>query len=98
MAASQISQKLWGRIFELRPTAIPSAPCASSKGNFTGRVIGSLFLPSYDIFHSVVFGLNTVSRANFERRASIYRGAAALEPVRILPQFPCLTRRILPSK
>ena len=45
MAASQISQKLWGRIFDDSPTAMPSAPCASSSGNFTGSVMGSLLRP-----------------------------------------------------
>ena len=91
MAASQISLKLCGRIFDDSPTAMPSAPCASSSGNFTGSVIGSLFLPSYDIFHSVVLGLNTTSSANFESLASMYRGAAALEPVRMFPQLPCVS-------
>ena len=91
MAASHISQKLCGIIFEFRPTAMPSTPCANSNGNFTGNVTGSLLRPSYDICHSVVFGLNTVSKANLLRRASIYLGAAADEPVRILPQLPCVS-------
>ena len=43
MDASQSSLKLWGSILDERPTAIPSTPCASSKGNLTGRVTGSLF-------------------------------------------------------
>ena len=48
---------------------------------------------SYDIFHSVVLGLNTQSSANFDRRASMYRGAAAEEPVRMFPQLPCVSIR-----
>ena len=35
-----------GKIFVERPTAIPSAPCAKSIGNFTGKSIGSFLLPS----------------------------------------------------
>ena len=50
-----------------------STPCASNKGNLTGRVSGSLFLPSYESLHLVVFGLNTTSKANFVKRASMYR-------------------------
>ena len=46
MAASMISLKLWGRIFEERPTAIPSTPWAKSSGNFIGSVTGSLSRPS----------------------------------------------------
>lgn len=46
IAASHISPKLCGSIFEDSPTAIPSAPCASSKGNFIGSVTGSFFRPS----------------------------------------------------
>lgn len=38
--------EVMGSILEERPTAIPSTPCARSKGNFTGRVTGSLFRPS----------------------------------------------------
>ena len=41
-AESQISFRLWGRIFDDSPTAIPSAPWASRSGNFTGSVMGSL--------------------------------------------------------
>ena len=41
-----VTQKLCGSIFDERPTAIPSAPCANSKGYFTGSVIGSLLRPS----------------------------------------------------
>jgi hypothetical protein len=44
--ASINSLKLCGKIFVAKPTAIPSTPCANTKGNFTGKVIGSLFLPS----------------------------------------------------
>ena len=44
--ASISSIKLWGRILQARPTAIPSAPWFSNIGNFTGRYCGSLFLPS----------------------------------------------------
>ena len=99
MAASHNSLKLCGRIFDDSPTAMPSAPCASSSGNFAGSVIGSLLRPSYDSCHSVVFGLNTTSSANFDRRASIYRGAAARSPVRMLPQLPCVStsRSFCPS-
>jgi len=32
--------------------------------------------------------LNSTSSANFDKRASIYLGAAALSPVRTFPQFP----------
>ena len=46
MAASIISLKLWGRIFDERPTAIPSTPWARRRGNFMGRVTGSLSRPS----------------------------------------------------
>ena len=31
---------------QAKPTAIPSAPCAKSNGNFIGKFSGSLFLPS----------------------------------------------------
>ena len=40
------SLKLWGIIFVARPTAMPSAPCARSSGNFIGRFTGSFFRPS----------------------------------------------------
>ena len=40
------SLKLCGRILQARPTAMPSTPWASSSGNFTGRVTGSLLRPS----------------------------------------------------
>ena len=99
MAASHNSLKLCGRIFDDRPTAMPSAPCAKSRGNLAGRVMGSLLRPSYDSCHSVVFGLNTTSSANFDNRASMYRGAAARSPVRMLPQLPCVStnRSFCPS-
>ncbi len=71
MAALISSTKLWGRIFEASPTAMPSDPWASSSGNLMGSVTGSSLRPSYDSIHSVVFLLKTTSRANFERRASI---------------------------
>ena len=44
--ASHNSIKLWGIIFVLKPTAIPSTPCANNNGNFIGKVTGSRFLPS----------------------------------------------------
>ena len=88
MVASINSLKLCGSIFDARPTAIPSTPSARRSGNLTGRATGSLFRPSYESFHSVVLELKTTSSANFESRASIYRGAAAESPVRIFPQFP----------
>ena len=44
--ASINSIKLWGSIFVDNPTAIPSAPCANSKGNLIGKDSGSSFLPS----------------------------------------------------
>ena len=44
--ASISSMKLCGNIFDAKPTAIPSTPCANNNGNFIGSVIGSLFLPS----------------------------------------------------
>jgi hypothetical protein len=44
--ASMSSLKLCGSTFVESPTAIPSAPCAKSNGNFTGRLFGSLRLPS----------------------------------------------------
>ena len=78
MAASIISLKLCGNIFDASPTAIPSTPWASNKGNFTGSVTGSLFLPSYELFHAVVLGLKTTSRANFDNLASIYLDPVAL--------------------
>ncbi len=71
MAASTSSMKLCGSILDASPTAIPSTPCTSNKGNFTGSVTGSLFLPSYEGFHSVVLGLKTTSSANFDSLASI---------------------------
>ena len=40
------SLKLWGIILVDKPTAIPSAPEVNNIGNFTGRLTGSLFLPS----------------------------------------------------
>ena len=46
ISASKTSLILYGRIFVLIPTAIPSAPCAKSKGNFTGSDTGSLLRPS----------------------------------------------------
>ena len=55
--ASISSIKLCGRILVDSPTAIPSPPCASSNGNFTGRWIGSFFRPSYDNCHCVTLGL-----------------------------------------
>ena len=82
------SLKLCGRIFEAKPTAIPSVPCASKSGNLMGSVTGSSLRPSYERIHSVVFLLKTTSSANFDRRASIYRAAAASSPVRIFPQLP----------
>ena len=82
------SIKLWGKIFVDRPTAIPSAPCARSRGNFTGKFIGSFLLPSYDDCQSVTFGLKTTSNANLDNLASIYLEAAALSPVNIFPQLP----------
>ena len=54
-----------------RPTAIPSTPRTNNKGNFTGKLSGSFFLPSYDSFHWVVLSLKSVSKANFESLASI---------------------------
>ena len=97
--ASISSLKLCGRIFDDSPTAMPSAPCASSRGNLIGRLTGSRLRPSYDCFQTVVLGLNTVSSANRERRASMYRGAAALSPVRMLPQLPwqSISRSFCPS-
>ena len=92
--ASISSLKLCGSNLEASPTAIPSTPCANNRGNFTGNVTGSLFLPSYEDFHSVVFGLNTTSFANLESRASIYLGAAARSPVKVLPQFPWVSMSI----
>ncbi|MPM47039.1 hypothetical protein SDC9_93747 [bioreactor metagenome] len=86
--ASHSSLKLCGKILEVRPTAIPSVPCASSSGNLAGSVTGSLFRPSYDGFHSVVLALKRTSRANFVKRASIYLGAAAPSPVCTFPQLP----------
>ncbi len=71
MEASISSLKLWGSILEARPTAMPSTPCASNRGNFMGRVSGSWLRPSYESIHSVVLGLNATSSASFERRASM---------------------------
>ena len=71
MQALISSTKLWGRIFDARPTAMPSEPCASSSGNLIGSVTGSSLRPSYDSIHSVVFLLKTTSEANFDRRASM---------------------------
>ena len=88
MEASISSLKLCGRISQANPTAMPFAPCASKRGNLTGKVSGSIFLPSYDGWKVVVFGLNTTSNANSDRRASMYRGAAAPSPVRMFPQLP----------
>ena len=69
--ASISSLKLWGNILEARPTAIPSTPWANNKGNFIGKVMGSRLRPSYEGFQFVVLGLNTTSRANLDKRASI---------------------------
>ena len=44
--ASMSSLKLCGKTLVERPTAIPSAPCAKSNGNFTGRLLGSARRPS----------------------------------------------------
>ncbi len=88
MDASISSQKLCGRILQASPTAIPSTPCASNKGNLTGSVTGSLLRPSYDDCHMLVLGLKTTSWANLLSRASMYRAAAELSPVYTLPQFP----------
>ena len=65
------SLKLWGSILVESPTAIPSAPWANNNGNFTGKWIGSFFLPSYESCQLVVFGLKTTSSANFDNLASI---------------------------
>ncbi len=89
--ASISSIKLCGNSFDASPTAIPSTPCASKRGNLTGSVTGSFLRPSYESFHSVVFGLKSTSSANFDNRASIYLGAAAPSPVKIFPQFPCVS-------
>ncbi len=38
---------IWeGNTLVAKPTAIPSTPCANTKGNLTGNVIGSLLRPS----------------------------------------------------
>ena len=89
--ASISSLKLCGSILVDKPTAIPSPPCAKSIGNLTGKWMGSFFRPSYESCHWVTLGLNTTSRANLDSRASMYREAAAESPVRIFPQFPCMS-------
>jgi len=91
MDASISSLKLWGSIFDESPTAIPSAPNASRRGNLTGKVTGSLFRPSYESFHSVVFELKSTSLANPESRDSMYLEAAAPSPVYMFPQLPCVS-------
>ena len=40
------SLKLCGKIFVDSPTAMPSAPIDSKRGNFDGKISGSLFLQS----------------------------------------------------
>ena len=40
--ASISSQKLCGNILVERPTAMPSAPCANNKGNFTKKATGRI--------------------------------------------------------
>ena len=71
MDASISSQKLCDITLVDKPTAIPSAPCASNNGNLTGNCSGSRFLPSYDNCHFVISSLNTTSSANLDNRASI---------------------------
>ena len=82
------SIKLCGKILVDKPTAIPSPPWAKSKGNLTGKFIGSFLLPSYEDCHFVILGLKTTSNANLESLASIYLEAADLSPVNIFPQLP----------
>ena len=45
MANNAKEYGLWIQLVD-KPTAIPSAPCAKSSGNFTGRSMGSFLLPS----------------------------------------------------
>ena len=82
------SIKLCGNILVESPTAIPSTPCAKTKGNLTGRLTGSLLRPSYELWNIVVFLSKATSRAKSDNFASIYLGAAALSPVRVSPQLP----------
>ena len=46
MHASINSMKLYGKILQAKPTAMPSTPLDNSRGNLTGKVSGSLFRPS----------------------------------------------------
>ena len=46
MLASMSSMKLCGSVLHANPTAMPSTPEASKRGNLTGRTSGSLFRPS----------------------------------------------------
>ena len=46
ICASRSSTKLWGRMREERPTAMPSVPSISSSGSREGRATGSLPRPS----------------------------------------------------
>ena len=91
MLALMSSLKLCGSILVERPTAIPSAPWASNSGNLTGRETGSFLRPSYESCQLVILGLYTTSKANLESLASIYLEAAALSPVSVFPQFPCVS-------
>ena len=65
------SLKLCGRIFVDKPTAIPSTPWLNIRGKRTGNDIGSLFLPSYEDWYSVIFLLNKTSRAKSVSLASM---------------------------
>ena len=82
--------KVMGRIFWMKGLQqIPSKLLSEQAVGCTGRVTGSLFRPSY---HNASirwsWGLNTTSSANLERACFDITGAAALSPVRMLPQFP----------
>ena len=76
-------------MFVAIPTAIPDEPFAKRFGKRVGITRGSTVSPLYVEIKSTASSLmpSTISMAAGERRASVYRIAAALSPS-MLPKLP----------
>ena len=88
--AAATSARLCGGTLVLIPTAMPELPFTSRFGKRAGRTVGS-FSRSSKLFSQATVSLSisaSSSVAAAERRASVYRYAAAESPS-IEPKLPC---------
>ena len=88
--ASITSLRLWGGMLVAIPTAIPVVPFTRRLGKRLGRTVGSFSVSSKLGTKSTVSLLMSasISMDIFDRRASVYRMAAAPSPS-TEPKLPC---------